>query len=285
MDNMHFVNGFDLFGVKAKQIPCITGNGSPTVSTSGAVGMLYMDTSNEEGELWKCIKVEDSSYTWVKLTPNLEGYAKKENIPTKPEDIGAQPAGNYLTSAPVTSVNGKNGNVNLAASDVGADPKGTASNLIGSHNSATDAHNDLRIELKALSDRLNAFFDSDDQTLDTTSEIVAYIKNNKTIIEAVTTSKVNVSDIVHNLSTNVSNKPLSAGMGVELKALIDGINIPTKLSQLQNDEGYLKEHQDISDKVNKTGLYIGVHTDGLLYLFIDGQPTGTGIELPAATNT
>ena len=49
MDNMNFVNGFDLFGVKAKQIPCITGEGQPTVSTPGAVGMLYMDSSSNGG--------------------------------------------------------------------------------------------------------------------------------------------------------------------------------------------------------------------------------------------
>lgn len=30
----------------------------------------------------------------------LSGYAKTEDIPTKPEDIGAQPAGNYLTEVP-----------------------------------------------------------------------------------------------------------------------------------------------------------------------------------------
>ena len=40
---------------------------------------------------------------------SLDGYAKSEDIPQKPEDIGAQPAGNYLTEVPkeyVKSVNG-----------------------------------------------------------------------------------------------------------------------------------------------------------------------------------
>lgn len=34
------------------------------------------------------------------LTEVPEGYAKTEDIPTKPEDIGAQPVGNYLTEVP-----------------------------------------------------------------------------------------------------------------------------------------------------------------------------------------
>ena len=55
------------------------------------------------------------------------------------------------------------------------------------------------------------------------AEIVAYIKNNKTLIDNVTTSKVNVTDIINNLTTNVSNKPLSAAQGVALKALIDAL--------------------------------------------------------------
>ena len=52
---------------------------------------------------------------------------------------------------------------------------------------------------------------------------MAYIKSNKSLIDAITTSKMNVSDIIDNLTTNVSNKPLSAAQGVALKALIDAI--------------------------------------------------------------
>ena len=256
------------------------------------------------------------------LTEVPEGYAKTEDIPTKPEDIGAQPAGNYLTEVPsgyateefvknkiaeaelggeevdlsgyaqkselptkvselendagyltehqdlsdyakktelpvvpVQSVNGKTGTVKLSASDVGArpntwmptaqdvgalpstytppnqtaeqvgaDPKGTAQIVVGKHNVDTDSHNDIRLELKEMSDRLTSFFDSDDTTLDELSEIVAYITNNKVLIDSITTSKVSVADIINNLTTNVSNKPLSAAQGVVLKGLIDTLS-------------------------------------------------------------
>jgi len=209
------------------------------------------------------------------LTKVPDGYAREEDIPTKPEDIGAQPAGNYATkeeipSVPVQSVNGKTGTVTLTAADVkarsenwmptaqdvGADPRGTAAAAVSEHNTGTGSHNDLRIELKALSDRLTAFFDSDDTTLDELSEIVAYITNNKTLIDSITTAKVSVSDIVNNLTTNVTNKPLSAAQGVVLNGLINTLSnslancqpkgdyalrsdLPTKVSQLQNDAGYL----------------------------------------------
>lgn len=125
-----------------------------------------------------------------------------------------------------------------SASEVGADASGTATSEVSTHNTNTSAHNDLRLELKGLSDRLNALADSDDTTLDQMSEIVTYIKNNKSLIDNVTTTKVNVTDIIDNLTTNVSNKPLSAAQGVALKSLIDVITVPTSLSQLSEDTNH-----------------------------------------------
>ena len=124
-------------------------------------------------------------------------------------------------------------------SKIAAIPTPDVSGQINTHNTATDAHNDIRLLIEGLTTRLNTLADSDDTTLDQMSEIVAYIKSNKTLIEEVTTNKVSVSDIIDNLTTNVSNKPLSAAQGVALKALIDAIVIPTKVSELANDKNYL----------------------------------------------
>lgn len=105
----------------------------------------------------------------------------------------------------------------------------TAESKVSAHNTGTDTHSDIRLLIQGLTDRLNALADSDDATLDQLSEIVAYIKSNRDLISAITTSKVNVADIVDNLTTNVANKPLSAAQGVALKALIDAITIPETL--------------------------------------------------------
>lgn len=76
---------------------------------------------------------------------------------------------------------------------------------------------ELRALITAVSNKLNALADSDDTTLDQLSEIVAYIKSNKD--------------------------------------LIDAIHVPTKVSDLSNDAGYLTEHQDISGKANVGDVY------------------------------
>ncbi len=135
-------------------------------------------------------------------------------------------SGNYndLTNKPtIPSVEG------LASEDyvdakIAAIPTPDVSGQIGAHNVATDAHNDIRLLVNGLTTRLNTLADSDDTTLDQMSEIVAYIKNNASLIESITTSKVNVSDIINNLTTNVTNKPLSAAQGVALKTLINNLD-------------------------------------------------------------
>lgn len=157
------------------------------------------------------------------------GGILKETDPTVP-DWAKQPSKPTYTAG---EVGARPDSWTPSASDVGADAAGTASGAVAAHNTSGAAHADLRALIEGLTSRLNALADSDDTTLDQLSEIVAYIKSNRTLIDAVTTGKVSVSDIVDNLTTNASGKVLSAAQGVALKAMIDGIVIPTALPNPQ----------------------------------------------------
>ena len=97
-------------------------------------------------------------------------------------------------------------------------------NLITEHNVNAEAHADIRALIDDVNEWLKVVLDSDDETLNQMSEIVAYIKLNKSLIESVTTSKVNVSDIIDNLTTNSKDKVLAASQGVAIKALIDALD-------------------------------------------------------------
>lgn len=99
----------------------------------------------------------------------------------------------------------------------------SAGDDLKTHNSSATAHEDIRTLIANLATRLNAIADSDDVTLDQFSEIVAYIKNNKNLIDGITTSKVNVSDIIDNLTSTTTNKPLSAKQGKVLNDLITAL--------------------------------------------------------------
>ena len=137
--------------------------------------------------------------------PTVPEWAKQPHKPSyTAQEIGALPATTHIPST---------------ADDVNAEPSGTVSQ----HNVSNVAHSDIRILIQGLTDRLNALADSDDTTLDQLSEIVAYIKSNKSLIDAITISKVNVTDIVNDLTTNVANKPLSAAQGIVIKTLIDAL--------------------------------------------------------------
>lgn len=148
--------------------------------------------------------------TVTESAPTVPAWAKE---PTKPtytaSEVGALPD----TYTPP----------NQTAQQVGADPAGTAATAVSQHNTDAAAHNDLRIALQELANRVNTALDSDDTTLDQMSEVVAYIKSNKSLIDAITTSKVSVADIVNDLETNIADRPLSAAQGVVVKALIDAL--------------------------------------------------------------
>ena len=82
---------------------------------------------------------------------------------------------------------------------------------------------DLEIADKALEDALEKFkakieallkVSEDDDALNELQEIVDYIKNNKDLIDGITSSKVSISDIVDDIVTEASNRPLSAKQGV-----------------------------------------------------------------------
>lgn len=199
-------------------------------------------------------KADTALQSYTETDPTVPAWAKAATKPTyTASEVGALPADTVIPTVPT--------NVSAFANDAGyltehqsleglatetyvntqiaAIPTPDVSGRISTHNTATDAHNDIRLLVEGLTTRLNALADSDDTTLDQMSEIVAYIKSNKTLIDGITTNKVNVSDIINNLTTNVNNKPLSAAQGVALKALIDAIVVPTKVSELTNDKGYL----------------------------------------------
>lgn len=96
--------------------------------------------------------------------------------------------------------------------------------------------------LKGQIDAINLLLESDDTTLDELQEIVTYIKNNKSLIDNITINKVNYSDIVDNLTSEISDKPLSAKQGKLLKDLYDALGL-----SLEGTQGTLETHTADTD--------------------------------------
>lgn len=206
--------------------------------------------------------------------------------PTKPTytatEIGADSKGS--ADAALATANA------YTDAQIAAIPTPDVSGQINAHNVATDAHNDIRLLVEDLTARLTALADSDDDTLDQLSEVVAYIKANRELIESVTTAKVNVSDIIDNLTTNVADRPLSAAQGVVLKGLIDAITVPTKVSELENDAGYVTA-SEVDEMIGESGgsggsgmFAMEVDSDGNLYMVYEGEDATPTFELDDGSN-
>ena len=74
----------------------------------------------------------------------------------------------------------------------------------------------------------------------TSEEAHEYIRG---LIDQLSSDKINKTDIINNLTSLITDKPLSAAQGAALKKLIDEITVPTKLSDLEEDEN----HRTVTD--------------------------------------
>lgn len=157
------------------------------------------------------------------------------------------------------------------------------STTLSDHNISESSHSDMRLLISGLATRLNTLADSDDMTLDQLSEIVAYIKNNKSLIDGITTSKVNVSDIIDDLTTNSGNKVLSAKQGTILKGLITDLTeiVGNKVDKVSGKRLSTNDYT-ISEKNKLEGIASGAEvnvqsdwnvTDSASDAFIKNKPT------------
>ena len=215
----------------------------------------HRTVTDTEKQSWNSKSTFSGNYNDLQNKPtslpasDVADWAKQPDKPSYTKnDVGLdkvanerQYSANNPPPYPVISVNGQTGAVDV-------EPKGTGAQKVAEHNTSDVAHSDIRLILENLITKVNTLLDSDDTTLDQTKEIVAYIKANRELLESVTTNKVNVTDIIDNLTTSVSNKPLSAKQGVQLKALIDAITVPTKLSELSGDS----THRTVTDSEKST---------------------------------
>ena len=74
----------------------------------------------------------------------------------------------------------------------------------------------------------------------TSKEAHEYIRG---LIDQLSNDKINKTDIINDLTSLITDKPLSAAQGAALKKLIDEITVPTKLSDLEEDEN----HRTVTD--------------------------------------
>lgn len=68
---MHYVKQFDINGVATKQVACIELHGKPNAATEGYVGVLGIDVDAPLHDVYKCVAVNGSAYSWELLSSGL----------------------------------------------------------------------------------------------------------------------------------------------------------------------------------------------------------------------
>lgn len=110
---------------------------------------------------------------------------------------------------------------------------------------------EIRGLIEELDNKLNAIADSTDVDLDQLSEIVEFIKNNRDFLE----NKVNVKDIINDLTSEDIDKPLAANQGKVLNDLISALSSSTEenLANLNDLIGALSEevNENIGSSINE----------------------------------
>ncbi len=202
-------------------------------------------TDNLSAEITRAKKAESDNATAisdeVKRATNAEG-----NLDSKKANIDSP----TLTGTPKAPTASDGTNTTQIATTA------FVQTAVSNHNTSTTAHSDIRDLITELTARLNALADSDDTTLDQLSEIVDYIKSNRSLIESVTTSKVNVSDIIDNLISTATNKPLSANQGRVLKGFIDSLE---SAFNIHTDDSDI--HITASERINWDNAYTHSKSD------------------------
>ena len=83
---MNYVKHFTINGINTTQVGCIELNGKPNGATEGAVGLLGIDVTSPTHDVYKCVAVNGSIYTWELLSSGMSVLSAKtsgEGVETK----------------------------------------------------------------------------------------------------------------------------------------------------------------------------------------------------------
>lgn len=153
---------------------------------------------------------------------------------------------------------------------------------MNNHDISASSHSDIRSEIEDLSDAFNKFIECDDDTIKQIRDVIKFVKDNDSIITGITNSKVSISDIIDNLNTNVSNKPLSAAQGVVLKSLIDALQAEVEGKTVVTDKHLSTSDAPADAKAVGDAIKNLNETKVSTTRKINGKPLSEDINLTAA---
>ena len=196
-------------------------------------------------------KADTALQSFTETDPTVPAWAKASSKPSyTASEVGAVPTSR--------KVNGKalSADITIAAADISdvyskTEVDNKVSSAISTHNSATDAHNDIRTTLAAVKEDVDAFFKDatiSTEAKDTLKEIQDYITSDVSAAAEMTAS-------INNKVDKVSGKGLSTNdLTATLKANYDAAYSHT--SNKENPHGVTKTQIGLGNVENKSSATI-----------------------------
>lgn len=187
---MNYVKHFKINGVDSRQVACIELQGRPNAATEGAVGVLGMDMTSPTHEVYKCVAVNGSIYTWELLSAGMSIISA-----TITGEGGESKSFPYSTLLAPTNYLIKVGDLILDSegylyrvSAIGSDSCNAT--FCGTHLNSTSGGKDYTLSVDENGKLVLATLSGA-----VVSEVDANIPDNETIIRDESTGKVSVSGV------------------------------------------------------------------------------------------
>lgn len=222
--------------------------------TKGAAAEVQKNLDDHEGDTTAHITSTERTNWNAKYTKPTGGIPKTDLASAVQTSLGK-------ADTAIQSLDGY-ATETFVEEQIAAIPTPDVSGQISTHNTSATAHSDIRTLISELTTKVNNFLDVDDTTTDQLSEVLALIDANEGTLESLTSGKVNISDIINNLTTNASNKPLSAAQGVILKGLIDDINNAGYLTSYTETDPTVPAWAKAATKPSYTASEVGADEKG-----------------------
>lgn len=231
---------YDFLANKPKVIKTINNN-SPDEN-----GNINIAISDEDINL-----DEYATEQWVSDNFQIKGdYATKIEIPNKPEDIGAQPIGNYATEQYVIE---KINEASLGGTEIDLSEYAKKSELDNYAKTTeipkkvSQLENDEGYLNKIPEDYATKIFVEEEIGKINLNDYAKITEIPKKVSE-LENDKGFLTEVPAGYATEEFVSNTFSQIDLTVYAKIE--DIPKKVSQLENDKGYLTEHQDISGKLD-----------------------------------
>ena len=204
---MHYVKYFDILGVNTAQIPCIELQGVPNAATEGAVGLLGMNMLSDDHEIYVCVAVNGSVYTWMPLKDGRDGVSViKAELNDNGELIFTLSNGTFINLGVIKGERG---------------PQGEQADL-------------TKLKEKNLGRYLGLWLGTKDtfKELSATEEDVIYLFEDEDILEQIDKKFEEIDTNIGNLNSSVSD--IINSFKIPLKFTYTSDNLSTDSTQIKN---------------------------------------------------